>query len=434
MYQCQPDLHKYSDAAREKRRGENRKVRSVVRQKVFGIFALSKRKGDTVFDMTVQCDLVHILKTGTVPSGSSAEWFWRGTRLIGSNTGRPLPPNLKEATTPHPLHPGLLRLVDKRDRCTAQFQGKDAFFSNQEFESRTQTKVVDLSETGCHGKGTADGLSNTTTGHLRQAARDNAPVPAGTRGLVVFLASKMHAPANAKTDRWMSFDEYLLAYYPEDGFDASLYKAHKGYEGSSNDHFYTNDGLHRLAVRHLRCMCTPCVNDPRLFSESCQLVDWCGVVRHHNLRAATTSTLPHARPRRELMSLPEFAKTLGTHGAVCERVVVCLVHEDDDNPLDEPFYLARIVSPARTIDEDCLVGGNSYKAGHLVVNIKWYTYIDNSRGDRVYRLQSGCSKGVVYSVESIVRNIDGIRFKSYNHGKYVLGRETVNRLTRWLGN
>ena len=79
------------------------------------------------------------------------------------------------------------------------------------------------------------------------------------------------------------------------------------------------------------------------------------------------------------------------------------------------------------------IGGEVPWAGHLVVNIKWYTYIDTTRGDRVYRLQSGCSKGVVYSVESIVRNIDGVRFKSYNNGKYILGRETVNRLIRWLG-
>ena len=319
-------------------------------------------------------------------------------------------------------------------RCAAQYQGKNAFYSNQEFESRTKTKVVDLSQCSCHGKGVADGLSNTTTGHLRRAAKDNEPVGVGTRGLVLFLASKMRAPANAKTDRWMSFDEYLLAFYPDDGFDESLYEAQKGYEGSSSDHFYTNSGLHRLAVRHLRCMCSPCITDPRLFSESCQLSDWCGKVRHHNIRPATSSSAPNARPRMALMSLEQFARTLNTRGRPCERVVVCLVHEDDDNPLDEPFYLARVVSAARTLDSDCLVGGNSYKAGHIVVNIKWYTYIDNSRGDRIYRLQPGCSRGVVYSVESIVRSIHGIKFKSYDNGKYILGRETVKRLTRWLGN
>lgn len=68
----------------------------------------------------------------------------------------------------------------------------------------------------------------------------------------------------------------------------------------------------------------------------------------------TTSSGPDARPRREMMSCKAFAKTLGTHGSPCERVVVCLVHDDDNNPLDEPFYLARIVSKARRIVKDYL--------------------------------------------------------------------------------
>ena len=91
---------------------------------------------------------------------------------------------------------------------------------------------------------------------------------------------------------------------------------------------------------------------------------------------------------------------------------------------------------ARTIDKDCLVSGNEYKKGDLVVNIKWYLYMSglDSRGDRTYRLQPGNKKGVVYSVKSIVRNIDGIRFKSYTNGKYILDRETFNRLNRWLSN
>ena len=55
-----------------------------------------------------------------------------------------------------------------------------------------------------------------------------------------------------------------------------------------------------------------------------------------------------------------------------------------------------------------------------------------SRGDRLYRLQPGDKRGVVYSVSSIVRNISGIKFKKYENGRYVLDRNTVNRLTRWL--
>ena len=95
-------------------------------------------------------------------------------------------------------------------------------------------------------------------------------------------------------------------------------------------------------------------------------------------------------------------------------------------------YLARIVSNARRIAKDCLVAGNEYEEGHLVVNIKWYTYVGDSRGDRLYRLQPGGAKGVPYSVGSIVRNVDGIKFKSYNKGIYTLSRDTVNRLNNML--
>lgn len=177
----------------------------------------------------------------------------------------------------------------------------------------------------------------------------------------------------------------------------------------------------------------PYPHSPRLFSHACQLTRWCGKMRHYNLEEADPSaTREFARPRRELWTLQEFASSLHAHGEPCERVVVCMVHEDDVNPQDEPFYLARVVSKARKLDKDCLIGGNAYKAGHLVVNIKWYQYIDSSRGDRIYKLQSGSAKGIVYSVDSIVRNVEGIRFKSYSGGKYILGRETVTRLIRWL--
>ena len=130
--------------------------------------------------------------------------------------------------------------------------------------------------------------------------------------------------------------------------------------------------------------------------------------------------------------MSEFAATLTTTGPPCTRVVVCMVHDDDSNELDEPFYLARVVKKARVIDRDCLVGGNSYKAGDLVANIKWYCYVESSRGDRIYRLQPGSSAGVVYSVKSIIKDLTGLRFKSYEHGRYILGRDAVRTITNFI--
>ena len=58
--------------------------------------------------------------------------------------------------------------------------------------------------------------------------------------------------------------------------------------------------------------------------------------------------------------------------------------------MNEPFYLARVDSKGYQIDTDCLIAGNEYKDGHYVVNIRIdRLYVDNSRGDRLYRLQPG---------------------------------------------
>ena len=242
----------------------------------------------------------------------------------------------------------------------------------------------------------------------------------------------MKTPRSKKSDAWTSVDEYLLAFYPEDGFDKKLFEAKKGYAGSSNDHFFTNSGLNRLATRHLRCFCSACMSEPRLYSEdNCSLKRWCDSVHHHNLQSVasdSTRTRVVATPSADNLTLEQFAKTLSPAGTPCQRVVVCIIHEDDANELDEPFYLARIVSKARKIDNDCIVGGNHYQKGHLVVNIKWYQYVRDSRGDRIYKLQSGCSRGVTYSVGSIVRNVSGISFDRYEKGRYILSRATVNKI------
>lgn len=46
----------------------------------------------------------------------------------------------------------------------------------------------------------------------------------------------------------------------------------------------------------------------------------------------------------------------------------------------------------------------------------------------IYKLQSGCARGVVYSVGSIVRNVTGIRFDKFENGRYFLGRNIVKDL------
>lgn len=179
-------------------------------------------------------------------------------------------------------------------------------------------------------------------------------------------------------------------------------------------------------------MCADCLHSPSLYSEACKYTEWCGRVRHYNLKAATPTRGQLVRPSTSIQTLEEFAASLGPQGSTLERVIPCVVHDDDNNELDEPFYLARVVSKARKLDKDCLVGGNDYRSGDFVVNIRWYLYLYSTRGDRVYRLQPGPKRGVVYSVKSLVKGLDGIKFKSYEGGKYTFGRESVKRLTHYM--
>ena len=65
---------------------------------------------------------------------------------------------------------------------------------------------------------------------------------------------------------------------------------------------------------------------------------------------------------------------------------------------------------------------------HLIVNIKWYQYVRDSRGDRMYKLQSGCARGVTHSVGSIMRNVSGVSFDRCEKDKYILSRATVNKI------
>ena len=75
---------------------------------------------------------------------------------------------------------------------------------------------------------------------------------------------------------------------------------------------------------------------------------------------------------------------------------------------------------------------NLKSCGTLVVNIKWYCYLQTTRGDRVYRLQPGSAKGVVYCVKSIIKNLDGIRFKCFENSRYILSRDSVKRITNYI--
>lgn len=123
----------------------------------------------------------------------------------------------------------------------------------REIRNRTQTGSV-----SAHRRQAKSGASEQD--ESAQVTSKYGLVGVGTRGLTVFLAHKMRSPS-AQTRKRMDFDGYLIAYYPDDAFDEKMFKALKGYSGSTNDHFFVNDGLHRLATRNERCPCRECITN-----------------------------------------------------------------------------------------------------------------------------------------------------------------------------
>ena len=199
------------------------------------------------------------------------------------------------------------------------------FYSNPPMTSNSTTRLTNSDGNGSVERadsgrdpstvpGTPHSLSTFWT-RLQYAAKTSEPAGPGTRGLTLFAADKMRQTPSKKTDTWMCFDDYIVSYYPEDAFEPTRYEAKEGYEGSSKDHFYTNSGLHRLAARHLRCMCSSCMTKPELYSDSCSLSEWCGGVRHYyNLEAADMrSRGENVRPSSRILTLGQFRRYFGTY-------------------------------------------------------------------------------------------------------------------------
>ena len=224
------------------------------------------------------------------------------------------------------------------------------------------------------------------------------------------------------------FDGYLICHYPEDAFGTG-YRAEAEHAGSSRDHFFTGQPSGgNLTVRERWCGCKHCMQSPKLWSEDYTWKNIVGTVRHHQLRPEVA---PRALPlTRAGAPLEERIKNMyrPTIPAL-QQVWVTRVHEDDDNT--RPYFLCRVIQQPWQLPADSLINGNAYERGWYVCKIHWFDWIEERRnGDHVYRKISRPITGEIISCNVIVcRPI--ISFDSYSGGKYILKRQTHERIMRF---
>lgn len=426
VIQCNPRLYRIPLSMSRRRHIKYRKQRSEVRSDMYAFFCFSDRRHDAVYDQQCTRDMVYVVKHGRLPPGSKAEWFLNKQRLRGSSVAEPLPTGLTEATSDCPVCRLIQQLISRRDKCTAQYHGLHAFYSNQEFEKRNEVAMHDHANTSRHGRCICDGVSVAPKDTVRSAAVHNHRLQPGCRGLVLYLAKHMSTPVKEGNN---GFKGYFIAYYPEDAFDVNQYQAEAGYAGSSKDHFFTGAPAGgNLTVRERWCGCDKCIQSPTLWSDDCQWKTIVGSVRHHQIRPA--------RPNRVLTvdragaPLEERVHTFyrPTKRAL-ERVWVARVHEDD--PSGRPYFLLRVIQAPWQLGEDSLINGNRYDKGWFVCKIHWFDWVEECRnGDHVYKLLSRPRTGEILSCNVIVyRPI--ISFDSYSGGKYMLSRINHERIMRF---
>ena len=434
-----PYLREFT-AEENKLKWKRNRVQAVVLQQVSVFYAFSKRKGDTVSHALASEIMISILRDGCLPATPESdigkpEAFWQGRRIPGSDTTEPLPEGLQEwSDSPvegWPLAPDTTRVVQNRDRCAAQFQGKKNILNDQTFEHRTGCVLVDQSDASQHGKGKADGFSNIPKGTLAYGISRNINVDSGTRALVLFLARHKMTPVGQNKTAWWAADNLIYIYIPSEYFNSNGFDIKKGIKGSSKLHFFAGrKSGEELVYREEVCPCLPCLESPNLLSRDCLFKELVGGRKTVRLKHAIQAARVRTRANSSLAALAKWLPCNSSTAAKA-RVAVFRVHEDDPNDKNEEYYLARPIEPSRQLKKDGLVAGNKYMRGWWVTTIKWFeleAILPN--GDRRYKLNKLPVKGEVFIVRGIVdlRFVQFCRFERGRGGRYILASAMHERI------
>ena len=133
------------------------------------------------------------------------------------------------------------KLLEFRDGCKAQFQGRHAFLFYSLFERLTGVVLCNVCCEAEDGKGAADGLSRVVSQGARTLALHGHNPGSEARGLFQMVAAHRPGPQVSRILKreLTSATHYLFAYAGEqDGSAFANFTAIGGYKNSSKDHLY----------------------------------------------------------------------------------------------------------------------------------------------------------------------------------------------------
>jgi hypothetical protein len=359
-------------------------------------FACAKEKGSAATHHTSLRDLVFIINRGIAPPNTKAEFFFNKQRLLGSNTDKPLPDGVVDATEPIDFGDPITRLQLIHDGCASQYEGFKAYLGDQRFTDLVRSlykldcDLIDIKDVANHGKGVHDVLGAQPGRAVKKwcterVGDDSAGAhdyPAGTRGFVLAAVQALPSPRGAANPAHLGFNPhshdqnaYVYAYYPAGAFDRAVVNAQEGYKGSSGDHFRRPVGgsgtefNRKLLVRELPCWCDVC-RVANATAESLQAYDGCLMKGEFKMPRVV-----QLKPKSMSATTIELAqaKLVDHCNEWCSKKDQLVVVRNGDPHNSEPFWLAKVVTPYFVTWQEVEVhsGKEWRKPGWKLVTVKW---------------------------------------------------------------
>ena len=413
------------------------------------VFAMGNSAHNAQYYGNVMVQAMEVLHTGRVPAGSQMEFYFRGERLLGSDTSRPLAHGLVDATAAVPPfirsgHSGIpmVRLSDdgsryrpvvtergiksctrfreNRDGCLAQFQALHAFLVYVLFMTYTAVLIVNVCCQAGGGKGFADGLSRVVSQGCKILALQGHECGSESRGLCQLVARHRSAPETPRQLKrgLTAVTNYLYCWAgPPDGSAFVDFYADAGYKGSRKDHLFVSEpktwGSQEGDRGFLLTQNRPCGCDPHLAG----LPDQCTVSRlFKNLRG--NHEIERASSRAARAVVRSRVTTAFVESVDDGTVVVVRVHADEPNQHNEPYFLGVVMKDEDGEADEKFVWRNekTQTVNHTVVTkntwlirFRWLHYCPAKtspsktlEGARAYQFLPGDADTVVFPASAVI--------------------------------
>ena len=414
------------------------------------VFCMGNANNDAQFYANASIQAMEVLHTGRVPEHSRMEFYFRGNRLLGSDTSRPLIRGLVDATDPvapfiRSGHSGVsmvklredgkhflpavtdrpidtcTRFRENRDGCSKQFQGLNAFLLYALYMCYTAVLLVNVCCQAGGGKGPADGVSRVVSQGCKILALQGHEAGSESRGLCQLVANHRQAPETPRQLKLglTAVTNFLYCWVGDpDGSAFADFHAEKGYEGSRKDHLFesvasswgTEETDRGFFDTHNR----PCGCDPHLAGKP----DECQVKRlFHNVKKRHESERKSGGSKRATVRsrvTKEFVESI-EEGSI----VVVRVHADEPNTHDEPYFLGVVTRDEGDDGKDQklvwrnektqAVQHNVVTKNTWLIRFRWLHYCPGVthksktiEGSRAYQYAPGDADTVIFPASSVI--------------------------------